>query len=194
MGVNFTAKGLPYEDEYDCGYITFGGYRKKLALALQPDYGLAYWAWYGGNGYEDDGERIISGTVPLKVDGREISECELVKIGFFDVKKLDGVGQFEGHWQVSMSADVLESVMNDHFTEAQINFLFAPDCEGKWPWKECRDMYKDMKDVKVDCVGHNYCEVGGTFEKPEFRTYNMHEQFMNMMRYCWKRRVNLTWS
>ena len=61
MGVNFTAKGLPYEDEYDCGYITFGGYRKKLALALQPDYGLAYWAWYGGNGYEDDGERIISG-------------------------------------------------------------------------------------------------------------------------------------
>lgn len=190
MGVNFRAKGLPYSEQYDCGYMTFGIYRKRLAVALQPVYGLAYWAWYGASWSDDEG---FDGFVPVEIDGREITKEDLLKAGLGNIKHLNGVGPFEEKWSVSMDEEVFSYAIADNFTEAQINFLFAPDCEGRWSWQECREMYKEMKDVEVDMPGHNYGEVSGSFEKPAIRQYSMHEQFMNIMRHCWKRRVNLTW-
>lgn len=58
-------------------------------------------------------------------------------------------------------------------------FLLHSDCGGKLTWKECRAIYKVMKDLPF--AGDDY----GT------RIYAMHELWLNMFKYCWKRRVTM---
>ena len=38
MGVSFHAAGLAYEDSYDCGCVTYGGYRMALARRYHVSY------------------------------------------------------------------------------------------------------------------------------------------------------------
>lgn len=61
-------------------------------------------------------------------------------------------------------------------------FLFHSDHDGKFTPKECRKIYNVMKDLKIDMVGHNYGIM---------KQYNMHEHWLNIFKYCYKRRVNL---
>lgn len=61
-------------------------------------------------------------------------------------------------------------------------FLWHRDCEGKLTWKECRAIYKVMKDLDVKMQGHNY----GTMNY-----YDMHQLWLNMFRFCWHHRVNM---
>lgn len=61
-------------------------------------------------------------------------------------------------------------------------FLWHSDCNGKLTWKECRAIYKVMKDLDVKMYGHNY----GTMN-----SYDMHQQWLNMFEYCWKHRVTM---
>lgn len=61
-------------------------------------------------------------------------------------------------------------------------FLLHSDCDGKLTWKECRAIYKVMKDLKVDMQGHNYGMMN---------VYDMHTQWLNMFKFCWKRRVTM---
>lgn len=64
-------------------------------------------------------------------------------------------------------------------------FLNHSDCDGKLTWKECRAIYKVMKDLDVKMRGHNY----GTMN-----SYDMHKQWLNMLKFCWKHRVNMYFS
>ena len=52
MGLTATAKGLTDETGFDCGYITFGNFRIRLAETYDKKSGAAYKKWYfrgGGN-------------------------------------------------------------------------------------------------------------------------------------------------
>jgi hypothetical protein len=42
MGLTATAKGLTDETGFDCGYITFGVYRQKVAYAYNEEIGRLY--------------------------------------------------------------------------------------------------------------------------------------------------------
>lgn len=61
-------------------------------------------------------------------------------------------------------------------------FLLHSDCDGKLTWKECRAIYKAMKDLKFDMQGHNYGAMN---------VYDMHTQWLNMFKFCWKHRVTM---
>lgn len=53
-------------------------------------------------------------------------------------------------------------------------FLWHSDCDGKLTPKECKKIYDAMKDLKVEM---NY--------------YDMHQLWLNMLRHCYKHRVNM---
>lgn len=61
-------------------------------------------------------------------------------------------------------------------------FLWHSDCDGKFTPKECNKIHNVLKNLKIDMQGHNY----GTMNK-----YEMHELWLNMFKYCYKRRVNM---
>lgn len=61
-------------------------------------------------------------------------------------------------------------------------FLLHSDCDGKLTPKECKKIYKAIKNLKMDMMGHNYGDM-----KP----YNMLERFKMMFLHCWKFRVNM---
>ena len=46
MGLYAYAKGLSGEERYDCGYITFGVYRQKVAEAFNKQLGELYKKYY----------------------------------------------------------------------------------------------------------------------------------------------------
>lgn len=71
---------------------------------------------------------------------------------------------------------------NAHCDDALDTFLFHSDCDGKFTWQECRDIYKAIEPIHMDMIGHNY----GTMKQ-----YNMLDQWKGIFRHCWKRRVNL---
>lgn len=60
--------------------------------------------------------------------------------------------------------------------------IFHSDCDGKFTWQECRDIFKAMEPLKSDMIGHNYDVM-----KP----YNMFNHWKYIFYHCWKRRVNL---
>ena len=63
--------------------------------------------------------------------------------------------------------------------------LFHSDCDGKFTWRECREIYNSIKDLHMDMIGHNY----GVMEP-----YNMLEHWKNIFSHCAKRRVNLYYT
>jgi len=64
-------------------------------------------------------------------------------------------------------------------------FLQHSDCEGKFTPEECKKIYDAMKNLKVLMQEHNYIIM---------ETNNMHAHWLNIFRYCYKRRVNLYFS
>ena len=50
--------------------------------------------------------------------------------------------------------------------------LFHSDCDGKLTPKECRKIYMAIKDLKCDCP-------------------DMHELWLNMLKHCYTKRVNM---
>jgi hypothetical protein len=61
-------------------------------------------------------------------------------------------------------------------------FLEHSDCEGKFTPQECKKIYNAMKDLKVEMQGHNYGIM-----KP----YDMHQQWLNMFKHCYQKRINM---
>ncbi|MGX8833989.1 hypothetical protein ACWG0P_07225 [Amedibacillus sp. YH-ame6] len=61
-------------------------------------------------------------------------------------------------------------------------FLNHSDCGGKLTWKECKKIYDVMKDLKVNMRGHNYATMN---------EYDMHQQWLNMFKFCATKRVNM---
>lgn len=61
-------------------------------------------------------------------------------------------------------------------------FLWHSDCDGKLTPKECKKIYNAMKDLKVEMQGHNYIEMN---------YYDMHQLWLNMLKHCYKHRVNM---
>ena len=61
-------------------------------------------------------------------------------------------------------------------------FLEHSDYDGKMTPQECRKVYSVIKDLSVEMIGHNY----GAMEN-----YNMLEQWKNIFKHCYTRRVNL---
>lgn len=75
-------------------------------------------------------------------------------------------------------------------------FLAHSDCDGKFTPKECKMIFDDIKDLKMDMQGHNYGDTLLDIKTGEvkMKTYNMLEQWKNMFKHCAKRRVNLYFS
>lgn len=61
-------------------------------------------------------------------------------------------------------------------------FLWHSDCDGKLTPKECKKIYDVMKVLKVEMQGHNYIEMN---------CYDMHQLWLNMLKHCYKHRVNM---
>lgn len=204
MGVSFHAAGLAYEDSYDCGCVTYGGYRMALANAIDSEFGALYRAWYTNVGIEEkddslsfrsfmfaDTEEEIEAIKSLPPVNVQYADKNFLALGKPKDEPLTGNAAKKYAVSVTVDWDAFCKYTTERISEAAQMLLFASDCEGKWSWKECRDMYKELSGYKVDTLGHNY---GETIPGGRMRTFNMHEQFMGMMRHCWKRRVNLWWS
>ena len=84
-------------------------------------------------------------------------------------------------WQRGFS-NVNYDLLNSHDDDPIAMLLFHSDCYGKFTPKECRAIYKSIKDLHMDMEGHNYGDM-----KP----YNMLERWKDMFRYCAKHRVNM---
>lgn len=96
-----------------------------------------------------------------------------------------------------------EKWINEGLTEEECNqfteicpdglgiFLTHSDCDGKLSPKECRMIYDDIKDLKMDLQGHNYGLIKLPDGKMTMETYNMLERWKYMLQYCYKRRVNM---
>ena len=61
-------------------------------------------------------------------------------------------------------------------------FLWHSDCDGKFTPQECKKIYNVLKDLKIEMTGHNYVDMN---------YYNMHHLWLNMLKHCYKRRVNM---
>ena len=61
-------------------------------------------------------------------------------------------------------------------------FLDHSDCDGKMTPQECKKVYMAIKDLSVEMIGHN-CRL--------MENYNMLEQWKNILKHCYTRRVNL---
>ncbi len=61
-------------------------------------------------------------------------------------------------------------------------FLWHSDCDGKLAPKECKKIYDVMKNLKIEMHGYN---------NEEKYSYDMHELWLNMFKYCYKHRVNM---
>lgn len=132
MGLTVYAKGMV--NTYDCGYITFGNFRMKLAETYDEELGALYRKWLF-DGLDDDELKRINEIIP----------------------------------------------------QGLCIFLTHSDCDGKLTPKECRLIYQDIKDLKMDMLGHNY----GFDPKKPIPTYNMLERWKEMFQHCYKRRVNM---
>lgn len=204
MGVGFHAAGLAYEDSYDCGCTTYGGYRMALANAIDPEFGILYRAWYTNVGVEEkndslsfrsfmfaDTEEEIEAIRSLSPVNVQYVARNFLVLGRPKDEPLTGNAAKKYAVSVIVDWDAFCEYTDERISEATQKLLFSSDCVGKWSWKECREMYKELSGHKVATRGHNYGET--RFGEPA-RSYNMHEQFMGMMRHCWKRRVNLWWD
>lgn len=61
-------------------------------------------------------------------------------------------------------------------------FLWHSDCDGKLTPKECKKIYDVMKNLKVEMQGHNHIEMN---------YYDRHQLWLNMLKHCYKHRVNM---
>lgn len=87
-----------------------------------------------------------------------------------------------------------KTILGDKLTEKEIKewnnlcnddldlFLWHSDCDGKFTPTECKKIYNIAKSLKVEMECHNYITMN---------TYNMHEQWLNIFKHCFKRRVNM---
>lgn len=175
-----------------------------LANAIDLEFGALYRAWYTNVGVEEkndslsfqsfmfaDTEEEIESIRSLSLVNVQYVDRNFLALGRPKDEPLAGNAAKKYAVSVIIDWDAFCDYTDERISEAAQKLLFSSDCEGKWSWKECRDMYKDLSDYKVDTLGHNYCE---TMPGGKMRSFNMHEQFMGMMRHCWKRRVNLWWS
>lgn len=134
MGLYIRIPGM--KDTYDCGYITFGLFRMRLADAYNEEIGSLYRKWYNSGFPFNPG----------------LTDEEIKRYNELCNSDLD-------------------------------LFLFHSDCDEKLTPKECKKIYKAIKDLKMDMMmGHNYGDM-----KP----YNMLERFKMMFLHCWKFRVNM---
>lgn len=84
-------------------------------------------------------------------------------------------------WQHGMSHYDNE-LLDSHDDDPLSLFLFSADCDGRFTPKECGAIYKSIKDLHMDMIGHNYGDM---------KQYNMLERWKDMFRYCARRRVNM---
>lgn len=128
MGLTIRIPGV--RDNYNCGYITFGIFRRRLAKSYNQEFGELYEKW----------QKSAWPMFP------ELTDAEVARYNELCNSDLD-------------------------------IFLLHSDCGGKLTPKECKRIYKAIKDLKMDMQGHN-CG-------------NMLEQFRMMFLHCWKYRVNM---
>lgn len=55
-------------------------------------------------------------------------------------------------------------------------FLWHSDCDGKFTYKECREIYNELKKLEIKDFDYN-------------SKYTMHQLWLNMFEHCWKNRV-----
>lgn len=57
-------------------------------------------------------------------------------------------------------------------------FLWHSDCDGKLTPKECKLIYDELKNIDIQDLEYS-------------NEYTMHELWLNMLKYCYKNRVNM---
>lgn len=60
--------------------------------------------------------------------------------------------------------------------------LWNIDYDNKLKWQQCREIYKVLSKLDVRMSAYNY---------GEYKTYDMHELWLNMFKYCWRHRVTM---
>lgn len=198
MGVSFRAEGtpIPYENTYDCGYMTLLAYRTALASAASPIMGQVYKQVSLGT-YETAprarGEVMVFDLSECPVDAGEIRQ-------FADTH--EGVTSDAGASSLSMTLDALNAAMHEAYGPDLSSFLCAPDTEGRLSASECAGILSDLGrigPVDVDVRGHNYgtteMSVGEDGRRSvRLHEYNMHEQFVGMFQHCADSGSNLVWG
>lgn len=73
-----------------------------------------------------------------------------------------------------------EEYWNSHCNDDLDIWIWHSNCDGEFTPQECRKVYKAIKDLRMDFVGHNY----GVMEP-----YNMLEHWKYIFKHCADRRV-----
>lgn len=118
-------------------------------------------------------------------------DCGYLTFGNFRIQLAktynEELGELYEKWiKESLSDEELKRI-NEIIPHGLAIFLTHSDCDGKLTPKECRLIYEDIKDLKMDMIGHNY----GFNPKEPIPTYNMLERWKGMFQHCYKHRVNM---
>lgn len=129
----------------------------------------------------------------IRIPGmKDTYDCGYISFGMFRMEVADAFNKEMGNLYRKWYKSALP--FNPPLTDEEIKrykelrnpdldlLLFHSDCDGKFTPKECKKIYKAIKNLKLDMVGHNYGDE---------RTYNMLERFKMMFLHCWKFRVNM---
>jgi len=115
------------------------------------------------------------GYITFGVYRKKLAKAYNEKIGYLYEKIYDGIDLTEEEgieW---------DKICNDDLDI----FLWHSDCDGKFTPQECKKIYNAMKNIKVNMQEHKYIIM---------ETNCMHVHWLNIFRYCYKRRVNLYFS
>lgn len=120
------------------------------------------------------------------LSGEKSFSCGYITFGRFRMELAKTYNQRIGElYEISYSQKLTEqqSKEYDRICNDDLDiFLWHSDCDGKLTPQECKKIYNAIKDFKMDMQGHNYGIM---------QSYNMLEQWKNIFKHCYQRRVNL---
>ena len=210
MGIFFEAKHQDDTTLVECGYISYGGYRMSVADAIDPLFGMMYRGFYFHAGEEQDerGRTIctwcVGGSVDVPHDPEAREWWQNRNLKSFE-KELEQKyrdtpmrnfkvycanannsedGAFDFGVRFDLDWDGFGEWVDEHLNEIQQNLLFAPDTEGKWSWQECRELYREFKDLPVEF------KYRQSYDHEE----DMHQMFLASWKKCAEDRVQMRWS
>ena len=120
-------------------------------------------------------------------------DCGYVSYGVFIMELIRAAYGYECY-EIYHNAFIARRAFTDKETEfwyTKCNkdlepLIWHDDNEGSFSVKECRGIYKAIKDLKMDMMGHNYSDPTVHF--------NMLEQWKGIFKHCVDNRVRLHYS
>lgn len=208
MSIGFHSKCLNKEEFITCGAASFGGYRIKLAKAVDDYFGFMYKAFYGSSfGWDEEGCQVADCYINITdyineniaVKDKPLLTKDKVDEFFSKLKNwVESNGgalynlNLEKHflkddWDYVITCKLnwnkMVSWMEENLSNIEIDFFLASDCEGKWSKKECKKLYETFSKYDIEYIYRD------NYTTPK----DLHKMFLNAYKKCWENKKKLKW-